>query len=149
MARVKGKVYYQSGALCFDGEYDSEKSDVVDGVWIRERPCRGGKGKYLTMLLKYSGTLYYENGNKKAEGIFRWRGLRRGRMYYPSGALKYEGEFNDEKASGDYYGPSYPTHGKFYAEDGTLLYEGKFEITRIGSLGYPKVIIPEGFGALT
>ena len=66
----------------------------------------------------------------------------------------YIGQFNDKhgtitgKQAESYYGPSYPTEGTFYAEDGTVLYRGKFEICKKGSIRYPSVVVPEGFGSL-
>ena len=80
--------------------------------------------------------------------------MKVGEVYYPSGELKFIGQFNDKhgvitgKEAESYYGPSYPKEGTFYAEDGTILYQGKFQIQKFGSIRYPKVIVPEGFGPL-
>lgn len=143
MAIVTGKIYDDTGALFFDGTYD-------DSEFHKGKPIH-----------KIEGTMYHKNGNKFREGIFQRAGLLVGKEYYESGALKFEGKFNDKrfpddpskaevdtKADKGYYGPSYPVEGKFYAEDGTLIYEGKFDIGKQGSVGYPRVIFPEGYGSL-
>ena len=68
--------------------------------------------------------------------------------------MKFVGQFNDKHGEitgckpEDYYGPSYPVEGTFYSEDGAVLYIGKFKVVKQGSLGYPKVIVPENFGSL-
>ena len=48
----------------------------------------------------------------------------------------------EEKAG--YYGPTYPTIGKYYSEEGVLLYEGDIRIEKIGNLSYPVVVWPDG-----
>ncbi|MDD4081065.1 MAG: HD domain-containing protein [Eubacteriales bacterium] len=97
-----------------------------------------------------AGRAYQRDGTLAAEGIFTLGGLLAGKMYYPSGQVKFDGRCNDKRAPGmgNYYGPTYPLSGKFYAEDGTLLYEGEFKVEKMGNAGYPKVIFPEGFGSL-
>ena len=42
----------------------------------------------------------------------------------------------------------YPVEGQFYSEDGKLLYDGRFHIGKQGGVGYPRVILPEGYGKL-
>lgn len=94
------------------------------------------------------GTEYWPNNNKKREGYFQQAGLLYGKMYDKNGQLYYEGLFNDKvNEDGKYYGPSYPTIGKYY-KDGKLIYEGKFKISKLGSVGYPHVEIPVGFPEL-
>lgn len=132
-----GKLYYPSGALYFVGRYD-ETSIGADGLPYR----------------LYAGTQFYKDGTPYQEGLFQWGGLYCGRIFYPSGKVKFVGQFNDKHGAitgsnaEDYYGPSYPVAGTFFSEDGAVLYEGPFTIIKIGSLGYPKVIIPKDFGPL-
>lgn len=133
-----GTLYYPSGQVHFIGRYDETKIDSTG-------QCYG--------LL--AGIEFRENGTLWREGIFQWGGLYYGRLFYPSGKLKFIGQFNDKhgtitgcKPEG-YYGPSYPVEGTFYAEDGSVLYQGAFRIRKQGSIGYPKVTVPEGFGSLS
>ena len=132
-----GSLFYPSGALFFIGRYD-EATIGDDGIPYR----------------LYAGTIFYEDGTPYQEGLFQWGGLYCGRIFYPSGKVKFVGQFNDKHGEitgcepEHYYGPSYPVEGTFYAEDGTVLYSGKFKVVKQGSLGYPKVIVPENFGPL-
>ena len=131
-------MYYPTGELYFVGRYDETALDA-----------HGMPYKL------YAGVMFYKDGTIYKEGIFQWGGLYYGRLFYPSGKLKFVGQFNDKhgtitgKQTAGYYGPSYPVEGIFYAEDGTILYNGKFTVRQLGSLGYPQVVFPEGFGPLT
>lgn len=151
---IEGKVYYDTGELFFDGTYDNSK-------WHNLRTWEP--------LILIKGTTYYKNGNKHQEGYFQLGGMLAGKVYYPSGRLKFEGVYvdkhnkftneNGEVIAGDgkvlyirtgdhtvsYYGPPYPLSGKFYDEEDNLLYEGDFTIGFQGGVGYPKVRNPEGF----
>lgn len=94
---------------------------------------------------KFYGYEYYEDGMVKYEGILQRGGLYEGKYYYPSGRLKFVGRYNDREINGGYYGPPYPINGTYYSEAGEILYRGRFEIRHEGGVGYPKVILPEGF----
>ena len=132
-----GQLYYPTGELYFVGRYD-ESSIMNDGLPYR----------------LYAGIKFYKDGTVYREGIFQWGGLYYGREYYPSGKLKFLGQFNDKHGEitggkpENYYGPSYPVKGIFYGEGGEILYKGDFTVCKRGSLGYPQVVIPEGFGSL-
>ncbi|MCC8196549.1 MAG: hypothetical protein LIO49_07105 [Ruminococcus sp.] len=153
-----GKVYYDTGELYFEGVY-------YDDLWSKIHPWQP-----LDLI---KGVSYYRNGNKYREGKFQREGLLEGKEYYKSGALKFEGVFNDKRRSEsynksgiitdedievspdgeetirwDYFGPSYPVEGKFYSEDGKLVYEGKFKVIHDGSLRFPIVVYPKGYGDL-
>lgn len=118
------QIFYPSGQL----KYEGECVRIEDG----------------SVYYAGQGTLFHENGNKKAEGLFGRRGLLNGKMYYPSGNLRFEGVCSDHAN----YGPNYPVNGSFYSEDGQCLYTGKFRC-RFSGLGYPSVVVPEGFGPLS
>jgi len=94
---------------------------------------------------KFYGYEYYENGGVKYEGILQRGGLYEGKYYYPSGKVKFIGRYCEREHMGGYYGPPFPVYGSYFSESGELLFEGRFEIRRLGSLGYPMVIKPEGF----
>lgn len=132
-----GEVYYPTGELRFVGRYDDTALDS-DGYPYKF----------------FAGVEFYKDGTVYREGIFQHGGLYYGRIFYPSGKLKFIGQFNDKhgtitgKRTVGYYGPSYPTEGTFYAEDGTILYQGRFTIRKNGSIMYPQVVVPEGFGPL-
>ena len=93
---------------------------------------------------------FYPDGKVKKVGYAVKAGLCEGRVYYPSGNLHYEGSFfrKGELPGSDYYGPTYPTYGKFFSESGELVYEGQAKIKRIGNASWPVVIFPEGFDRL-
>ena len=91
------------------------------------------------------GTSYYENGNKCQEGIFDDKGLVQGREYYKNGNLRFEGVYTHNKG----YGPNYPTFGTCYDEDGNEIYYGELKIKKIGSMGLPRVIVPEEYGFIS
>lgn len=121
----QGKIYYESGELLYEGGCVKLMSRHIC-------PCG-------------IGIQYYKDGTIKKQGLFQRRGLVCGRLYYPSGKLRFEGYFCSDREVG--YGPVYPTSGIFYNEDGSINYEGDFEIKKRG-LGYPTVVIPENFGTL-
>ena len=127
---VYGKLYYDTGELWYEGYYSPAE------YYVHHHSPSG------------RGVCYYRCGVIYREGQFQGSGLFEGKEYYPSGQLKFEGRYNHKASGLPYYGPSYPLYGKFYAEDGSLVYEGEFKIERQGSVCYPKVIIPEGFGPL-
>lgn len=89
-----------------------------------------------------TGTSYYENGNKCQEGVFDENGLVHGREYYMNGNLRFEGVFTAHKG----YGPNYPTFGTCYDEDGNEIFYGELTIKKLGSMGFPKIVKPEGYG---
>lgn len=121
----QGKIYYDSGELCYEGCCVKLSTSHICSCGI--------------------GIEYYKDGVIKKQGLFQRRGLVCGRLYYPSGKLRFEGYFCADKQVG--YGPVYPTHGSFFGEDGTLIYKGDFKI-KLGGVGYPTVIFPENFGSL-
>ena len=86
------------------------------------------------------GKAYFANGNLYREGIFDRKGIVQGKEYYPSGQLRFEGEWC---LTGG-YGPNAPCNGNAYGEDGDLIYSGKFEIKR-GGVGWPMIQNPKGF----
>lgn len=127
---VYGKLYYDTGELWYEGCYTPAKY---------EAPYHSPFGR---------GTSYYKSGVIYLEGQFQHGGLFEGKEYYPSGIIKFDGRYCCRKTERSYYGPAYPVFGKFYGADGALLYEGEFKIVKMGSVGYPRVILPTGFGPL-
>lgn len=124
-----GKLLYDTGEVRYEGYYEPFEHDC-SSHWPSGQ-----------------GTMYYKDGTIYKEGRFAPGGLSEGRIYYPSGQLKFEGVFNSKKGM-TYYGPTYPIRGKFWREDGSLAYDGKFDVIRQGSVGFPKVVVPENFGVL-
>lgn len=127
---VYGKLYYDTGELRYEGYYSPNDHTVT-----HHEP--NGRG-----------ISFYKSGVVYREGQFQHGGLFEGKEYYPSGKLKFEGRYNCRRSGNGYYGPSYPLRGRFYSEDGELLFDGEFKVTKLGSVGYPKVVFPEGFGPL-
>lgn len=87
------------------------------------------------------GIAYFQNGEIYREGIFDIKGIVQGKEYYPSGQLRFEGQWTLTYG----YGPNAPYIGNAYSEDGGLIYSGQFEIKR-GGVGWPMIIKPKGFG---
>ena len=86
------------------------------------------------------GTAYFSNGNVYREGIFDIKGIVQGKEYYPSGQIRFEGQWCLTRG----YGPNAPCDGNAYSENGDLIYSGKFEIKR-GGVGWPMIQKPKGF----
>lgn len=123
------KLYYDTGELRYEGY------------------CKAhAKGNFIHPAGE--GIEYYKDGTIFREGVFQRGGLLKGKEYYPNGKLKFDGQFNCRQTEEGYYGPSYPVHGKFYTPDGALDFEGDFKIEKRGSIGYPVIVKPEGFGSL-
>lgn len=89
------------------------------------------------------GKTFFENGNVYQEGEFGVKGLIKGKEFYPSGKLRFDGIFKICKG----YGPNYPICGKCYDEDGNLYYEGEIQCSFSG-VGYPSVKIPANYGPI-
>lgn len=92
-----------------------------------------------------TGISYYKNGNKCQEGVFDEKGLVQGKEYYQNGNLRFEGVYTQNKG----YGPNYPTYGTCYDEDGKEIFYGELKIRKIGSMGFPKIVMPEEYGFIT
>lgn len=111
--------------------YDSEGILLYEGETVFDLPYGQGKSFFC------DGTVYQD-------GEFGIKGLLKGKEYYPSGKLRFEGTFS---ICGG-YGPNYPVEGKCYDEDGNLYYEGKIRCS-FGGVGYPKVDEPSQYGAVS
>ena len=90
-----------------------------------------------------TGRSFFLNGNVYQEGDFAIKGLVKGKEYYPSGKLRFEGTLKICYG----YGPNYPVEGKCYDEDGKLYYEGKIRCDFSG-MGYPQVVEPKEYGTI-
>lgn len=99
---------------------------------------------YEGYTLNYSpygfGIAYFADGSIYREGIFDIKGIVQGKEYYPSGQLRFKGQWSLTTG----YGPNAPYDGEAYDEDGKLIYSGKFEIKR-GGVGWPMIQKPKGF----
>lgn len=89
------------------------------------------------------GRCFFPDGRVHMDGIFGVKGFICGRIYYPNGLVRFEGCFRVNHA----YGPNFPEFGTWYGDDGELRYHGMFSVS-CSSLGWPKVITPEGFGSV-
>lgn len=86
------------------------------------------------------GKAYFEDGTLYRDGIFDIKGIVQGKEYYPSGQLRFEGNWCLTRG----YGPNAPCNGNAYDEDGNLIYSGQLEIKRNG-MGWPMIQKPKGF----
>ena len=124
--------------------YDKVNYYPRDRIVYRQLHDEDGNLVYEGYTLNYSpygfGKAYFANGNLYREGIFDIKGIVQGKEYYPSGGLRFEGQWC---LTGG-YGPNAPCDGNAYAEDGELIYSGKFEIKR-GGVGWPMIQNPKGF----
>lgn len=86
------------------------------------------------------GKAYFEDGTLYRDGIFDIKGIVQGKEYYPSGQLRFEGNWCLTRG----YGPNAPCNGNAYDGDGNLIYSGQLEIKRNG-MGWPMIQKPKGF----
>lgn len=119
--------YYPRGKIEQKKIFDEDGILVYEGNTLNNAPYGFGIG-------------YFANGNIYREGIFDIKGIVQGKEYYPSGQLRFEGQWSLTTG----YGPNTPYDGNAYSEDGKLIYSGKFEIKR-GGVGWPMILKPKGF----
>ena len=110
---------------------DKDGNLLYEGYTIFNKPYGLGKTFFC------DGTIYQE-------GEFGIKGLLKGKEFYPSGMLRFEGTFH---ICGG-YGPNYPDEGKCYDENCNLYYEGKIHCS-FGGVGYPRVDTPEQYGKIS
>ena len=124
--------------------YDKVNYYPRDQIVERQLHDEDGNLVYEGYTLNYSpygfGKAYFANGNLYREGIFDIKGIVQGKEYYPSGRLRFEGQWALTRG----YGPNAPWNGNAYGENGELIYSGKFEIKR-GGVGWPMIHNPKGF----
>lgn len=118
--RPKNKIVYRQ-------LHDEEGNLVYEGYTINHSPYGFGKA-------------YFANGDLYREGIFDIKGIVQGKEYYPSGQLRFEGQWCLTRG----YGPNAPCDGNAYDENGDLIFSGRFEIRR-GGVGWPMIQNPKGF----
>ena len=109
----KGKEYYESGRIKFDGEYLNDKK--LSGIGYNEN-----YRKILIIEKNGKTRKYYDNGRLKFEGEYI-KGVKQGKAkkYCDDGTLKFEGEYLNGKKYGK---------GKEYYNNGNLMFEGKYFI---------------------
>ena len=121
------KVNYCPGQVVYRKLHDEDGNLVYEGLTLDYSPYGFGKA-------------YFANGKLYREGIFDIKGIVQGKEYYPSGRLRFEGQWCLTRG----YGPNAPCEGDAYDENGNLIYSGKFEIKR-GGVGWPMIQKPKGF----
>ena len=130
------KVNWKEVYKCIDEPLKWEKLYLDNGTLIYE-------GFTVNHKAYGAGTSFYPDGKPRQEGIWGIKGLLSGREYYPNGQLRFEGVYQLNQA----YGPNEPVYGSFYNPEGELQYCGKFRVFH-GSIGYPMVEVPKGFGSI-
>ena len=124
--------------------YDKVNYYPRDQIEYRELYFEDGRLAYVGYTLQNSpygfGTAYFADGTVYRRGIFDIKGIVQGSEYYPSGRLRFKGQWSLTRG----YGPNAPCDGNAYDEDGNLIYSGKFEIKR-GGVGWPRIQNPKGF----
>lgn len=119
--------YYPRGKIVYQRLHGEDGELVYEGYTLHNAPYG-------------FGIAYFADGQIYREGIFDMKGIVQGKEYYPSGHLRFEGQWC---LTGG-YGPNAPCDGNAYNEDGELIYSGKFEIKR-GGVGWPMIQNPKGF----
>lgn len=111
----------------------------MDEVYEGSLYYESGQLKYEGLIkqdIPYGqGIRYYENGQKHMEGQFEDWFIVRGKEYYENRNLRFEGKYNSGPRN--YYGPCYFVDGELYYNTGKLWYNGTFRIEKYGSMGYP------------
>lgn len=119
--------YYPRDQIVYRKLHDGDGNLVYEGYTLNYSPYGFGKA-------------YFANGGLYREGIFDIKGIVQGKEYYPSGHLRFEGQWSLTRG----YGPNAPWDGNAYGENRELIYSGKFEIKR-GGVGWPMIQKPKGF----
>ena len=119
--------YYPRGKIVRKKIFDEDGNLLYEGYTLHNAPYG-------------FGTAYFSNGKVYREGIFDIKGIVQGKEFYPSGQLRFKGQWSLTTG----YGPNAPYDGEAYDEDGELIYSGKFEIKR-GGVGWPMIQKPKGF----
>lgn len=119
--------YYPRNQIVHRQLHDEDGNLVYEGYTLHYSPYGFGKA-------------YFADGRIYREGIFDIKGIVQGKEYYPSGRLRFEGQWCLTRG----YGPNAPCNGNAYDENGELIYSGKFEIKR-GGVGWPMIQKPKGF----
>lgn len=134
-----GEIFFGEG----NREWDNIHTVLPEPVW--EKQYEDGYLVYEGFTVDHkpfgAGRVFFRNGSPRLEGIFGMKGLICGREYYPNGVIRFEGQFRLNQA----YGPNYPEYGIWYGRDGKRLFRGVFDVSR-STLGWPRVVKPEGFG---
>lgn len=123
---------------------DDLYSKLPEPVWEKIFDAAGRllyEGYTINHKAAGPGKLYDTDGKLRVKGIFGLGGLIFGKVWYPNGLVRFEGQF----ISDDGYDMNCTAYGTWYGENGELLYEGEFTISRNGR-GWPEVIRPERFG---
>ena len=121
--------YYPRGRIVRKEIFSDDGKLAYEGYTLDNAPYGFGKA-------------FFADGSIYRDGIFDMKGIVQGKEYYPSGHLRFEGQWC---LTGG-YGPNVPCEGSAYDEDGKLIYSGKFEIKR-GGVGWPMILNPKGFKA--
>ncbi len=119
--------YYPRNRIRYRELHDPNGNLVYEGYTLDYAPYGFGKA-------------YFADGSLYREGIFDIKGIVQGKEYYPSGQIRFEGEWSLTRG----YGPNAPYDGNAYSENGKLIYSGKFKIKR-GGVGWPMIQEPKGF----
>lgn len=124
--------------------YDKVNYYPRDQIEYKELHFEDGRLAYVGYTLRNApygfGTAYFADGTVYRRGIFDIKGIVQGEEYYPSGRLRFKGQWSLTRG----YGPNAPYDGDAYDEEGNLIYSGKFEIKR-GGVGWPMIQNPKGF----
>ncbi len=118
MRKGKGTMYYPSGRVMYEGEFMWQNRQGFGRLYEDDDASTLlYEGYYFDDARHGKGTLY-EHGVKVAEGQFKDNVMTgAGVLFYPSGAIKYEGAIAQGVAHG---------RGDYYTEDGKKIYSGEF-----------------------
>ncbi len=137
----KGREYDKSGALEYEGNFVNGRREG-QGTWYGEdgspHACNFKGGMLINGYFRNEGTYYWKDGTRYIGSLADGKPNGRGREYYKSGALRYEGDWvngcwegqgtwygeDGSRYEGNFAGGKRTGKGKMYNKRGALLYKG-------------------------
>jgi len=119
---MRGKLFYETGQLKYEGEYKMGASGAVPN----------GRG-----------ISYYPDGQRQFDGIFNDWSLDTGVEYYPNGQIKFEGVFT--KGPVPTLGPAIMPAASSIVTMVSKWFIGTFNVLKRGPIESPVVKFPDCF----
>lgn len=141
------KIYYEDGKLNVDYDCSGQMTTYHDNGQIKfiglckildydyivkclssEKTRLWQKEKAVAIYKK--GKCYYESGELRYEGEFNEKGYyKKGKVYWENGNIMYEGDFHEENNVNDDETSLLYKKGKEYYKNGNIMYEGEYTDT--------------------
>lgn len=126
--------------------YTKEESTLPSGYrkWTTLYDRTTGLVAYQGMVVNEEpygpGILFYDNGNRYREGVFKQGDIINGTEYYPDGTMRFSGVWGEHKIW------NYPKCGCWESEDHAIRYCGNFRVSNLKYL--PRIEYPFEYGPI-